>query len=236
MTIKRFLIIAPALVSLVLLISYFWVPTYEEQTRGNPQRLEQFITASIGDATVLNPILSANSASSQIEGLVFEGLIDRDENLQYRGRVAERWRISEQAYFYVNDNAATLQWGALDGAELRSNLESALKADPDTGPYVTAVELLPAASYSLTRPIGRADQQRTITLKVQAPQRIRITLNRVDQLFSNTCGPIWAPTILKASTPLRGSLPNLNRRRSNWPPWPAKFCRPQPTTRSSISF
>jgi hypothetical protein len=55
MTIKRFLIIAPALVSLVLLISYFWVPTYEEQTRGNPQRLEQFITASIGDATVLKP-------------------------------------------------------------------------------------------------------------------------------------------------------------------------------------
>jgi ABC-type transport system substrate-binding protein len=193
MTIKRFLIIAPALVSLVLLISYFWVPTYEEQTRGNPQRLEQFITASIGDATVLNPILSANSASSQIEGLVFEGLIDRDENLQYRGRVAERWRISEQAYFYVNDNAATLQWGALDGAELRSNLESALKADPDTGPYVTAVELLPAASYSLTRPIGRADQQRTITLKVQAPQRIRITLNRVDQLFFEHLRPYLGP-------------------------------------------
>jgi len=193
MTIKRFLIIAPAVVSLVLLLSYFWVPTYEEQTRGNPQRLEQFITASIGDATILNPILSANSASSQIEGLVFEGLIDRDENLQYRGRVAERWRISEQAYFYVNDNAATLKWGALDGTELRSNLESALKADPDTGPFVTAVELLPAASYSVTRSIGRADQQRTVTLKVQAPQRIRITLNRVDQLFFEHLLPYLGP-------------------------------------------
>jgi hypothetical protein len=53
------------------------VPTYEEQTRGDPDRLNEYITASIGDAAILNPILSSDSASSEIEGLVFEGLIDR---------------------------------------------------------------------------------------------------------------------------------------------------------------
>ena len=87
-------------VSLILLVSYFGVPTYEEQTRGNPQRLVQFVTASSGDASMLNPILSADSASSQIEALVFEGLIDRDENLQFRGRVAKDWNIYEHAYFF----------------------------------------------------------------------------------------------------------------------------------------
>ena len=77
MILRRFLILAPLVVALVLMISFFWVPTYEEQTRGNPERLSQFITTSSGDAAMLNPILSADSASSQINGLVFEGLIDR---------------------------------------------------------------------------------------------------------------------------------------------------------------
>ncbi|MGD9308432.1 MAG: hypothetical protein PVG51_04800, partial [Desulfosarcina sp.] len=97
MTLRRFLIMAPVCVSFVLVVSYFWVPTYEEQTRGNPDRLVQFITTSSGDASMLNPILSADSASSQINGLVFEGLIDRDENLQFRGRVAHSWKIYEHA-------------------------------------------------------------------------------------------------------------------------------------------
>jgi ABC-type transport system substrate-binding protein len=85
-----------------LLQSYFFVPTYEEQARGNPGRLEDFINASIGDASILNPILSADSASADIENLVFEGLIDRDENLRFRGRVAASWAVSEDAYFFVN--------------------------------------------------------------------------------------------------------------------------------------
>jgi hypothetical protein len=60
MTARKFLIFAPLLVSLLLLFSFFWVPTYEEQTKGNPDRLVQFVTASSGDAAMLNPILSAD--------------------------------------------------------------------------------------------------------------------------------------------------------------------------------
>jgi ABC-type transport system substrate-binding protein len=91
MTTKRVLILVPTLISLFLLQSYFWVPTYEEQTKGNPNRLREYVTASLGDATLLNPILSANSSSSQIEALVFEGLIDYDEELRFRGRLATSW-------------------------------------------------------------------------------------------------------------------------------------------------
>ena len=49
MTIRRALIFAPTLILIVLLQSYFWVPTYEQQTRGNPKRLEEYISGSIGD-------------------------------------------------------------------------------------------------------------------------------------------------------------------------------------------
>ncbi|MGD1987485.1 MAG: hypothetical protein PVF30_13410, partial [Desulfobacterales bacterium] len=95
MTTKRILILAPLLMSLILLQSYFWVPTYEQQAKGNPERLNQYINASIGDAAILNPILSADSASSEIIDKVFEGLIDRDEELRFRGRLATSWQIFE---------------------------------------------------------------------------------------------------------------------------------------------
>jgi len=78
---------------IVLLQSYFWVPTYDQQTKGNPDRLNTYITASIGDASLLNPILSSDTASSTIESMVFEGLLDRDEELRFRGRLARSWEF-----------------------------------------------------------------------------------------------------------------------------------------------
>ncbi|MGD2271873.1 MAG: hypothetical protein PVI06_15835, partial [Desulfobacterales bacterium] len=105
MTTRRLLLFAPLLIIMILMQSYFWVPTYEQQTRGNPGRLNDYIRASIGDATVLNPILSADHSSSEIEAKVFEGLIDRDEELRYRGRLATDWHIYEEAYFYINPSA-----------------------------------------------------------------------------------------------------------------------------------
>ena len=53
MTTRRILIFAPVFLILLLLQSYFWVPTYEQQTRGNPEPLKEYITASIGDASTL---------------------------------------------------------------------------------------------------------------------------------------------------------------------------------------
>jgi ABC-type transport system substrate-binding protein len=182
MKIRRFLIIAPGLVSLVLCISYFWVPTYEEQTRGNPNRFKQFITASIGDATLLNPVLSAEAASSQIEELVYEGLIDYDENLHYRGRVARNWKTYEQAYFYVNVAASTLRWGQIDGPALLANLKSELDNSPQWR-HVTAIDLLPPEQIVKTIFIKEGEQNRSVELRAAAPYRIRLTLDQVDQML-----------------------------------------------------
>ena len=180
---RRFLIIAPAAVSLLLLFSYFWVPTYDEQTRGNPDRLSQFITASIGDASLLNPILSADSASSQIESLVFEGLIDRDADLKFRGRVAKSWEIYEHAYFYVNPGKATVRWGKLDAQTLLKNLRRALDANDPQWRHVTAIQLLPAETITRVIPAKEGAAEPGVTLQVQAPPRIRIDLDQVDQLL-----------------------------------------------------
>ena len=102
MTLKRWLIALPLVVVAALAQSYFWVPTYEHQSTGNPARLSKYIDASIGDAEVLNPILNADTVSSQITGLVFEGLLDLDADLHLRGRIATDWGVTEEAYLLVN--------------------------------------------------------------------------------------------------------------------------------------
>jgi ABC-type transport system substrate-binding protein len=196
MTTKRFLILVPTLISLFLLQSYFWVPTYEEQTKGNPNRLREFVTASLGDATLLNPILSANSSSSQIESMVFEGLIDYDEELRFRGRLATSWKVFEEAYFYVNDRARISEGEAPDVSTLVRFLEDAKKNSAAFPPKVAAslnriesIVPLPPESSTVTQKLkaaGSESKPDTVKVRVNAPARIKLVLSEVDQdLFTN---------------------------------------------------
>ena len=184
MTIRRFLIFAPLVVVAFLLQSYFWVPTYEEQTRGNPERLEKFITALNGDASLLNPILSADTASSSIESMVYEGLIDRDEDLRYRGRLAKDWQISEVAFFYVDPVRAPA--GAVDpsAATVAQVLRSAVSfparhPEPLRRSLENIRQLAVEPPRRFAAPFPTADG-RTATVRVSAPARIRLELESVD--------------------------------------------------------
>jgi len=192
---RRFLIVIPVVLSLALLQSYFWVPTYDEQARGNPGRLEEFINASIGDASILNPILSADSASSEIENLVFEGLIDRDENLRFRGRVAESWTVSEDAYFFVNA-AAKIPGAPGSGAEAVVGYLKALQAGPESLPAqvraalvnIREIAVVPARTYAVNRKRAAAPGREPVDLRIEvaAPDRIKLSLRQVDQdLFTH---------------------------------------------------
>jgi len=59
-------------------------------------KVNQLVESSIGDASFLNPILAQDSASSDINGLVFNGLIKYDKNLQgFVGELAESWKVKE---------------------------------------------------------------------------------------------------------------------------------------------
>jgi ABC-type transport system substrate-binding protein len=190
MTVRKVLIFAPILVICFLLQSYFWVPTYEEQSRGNPDRLSEYITASIGDASLLNPILSADSASSDIESLVFEGLIDYDQDLRFRGRLARSWEIYEEAFFYVNEDASIPQVGRLDAEGIVKFLQRVKKEAGS--PQVRAsvdnireISILPASESVVTRqektPEGAKLPQ--INIQIRAPARIKLVLKKVDQFL-----------------------------------------------------
>jgi ABC-type transport system substrate-binding protein len=195
LTTRRILILAPLVVTVFLLQSYFWVPTYEEQTKGNPYRLDEYIMASIGDASILNPILSADSASSTIEGMVFEGLIDYDRNLRFRARLASSWEIYEEAYFYVNQHAEIPGLGRASAEEVVGLLERAvagklpLAAETRTSlDSVRHISVISPHEFTETRQErGQgASGQKEVKIRVQAPARIMLVLNRVEpDLFRN---------------------------------------------------
>ncbi|OQX65933.1 MAG: peptide ABC transporter substrate-binding protein [Desulfococcus sp. 4484_242] len=196
MVTKRFLILMPMLVMVFLFQSYLWVPTYEEQTTGNPDRLYQYITPSLGDATSLNPIISSNSTSSQIESLVFEGLLDRDEELRFRGRVARSWDIFEEAYFYVNSGAPVPAAGFVDGPGIVQFIETAKKKADSLPPEVREtlrriqkIVLIPPEERSVVKALKSPSGNqpvRKIRVHIQAPARIKMTLAEINQdLFTN---------------------------------------------------
>ena len=191
MTIRRVLIFTPIFVILFLLQSYIWVPTYEQQTRGNPNRLIEYITASIGDASILNPILSADSASSDINSKVFEALIDRDEELRFRGRLATSWEIYEKAFFYVNENATTPGIGKAGAEEVVDLIKRATSGNFPTNPELKAsldnireISIIPAREFLVTRQEKgvKPNQEATeVKIRVLAPARIKLILRSVDQ-------------------------------------------------------
>ncbi len=196
MTIRRVLILAPTFLIVLLLQSYLWVPSYDQQTRGNPHRLNEYITASIGDASLLNPILSADSASSNIEAMVFEGLIDRDEELRFRGRLATSWEIYEEAFFYTYEDFHIQSAGTKNSHSIISLLNEARKNTNRFSPQLKAslenikdISLIPARTFFVTRKDkDPLDSQKEIVIqfKVSAPDRVKLVLKSVDQdLFNN---------------------------------------------------
>jgi ABC-type transport system substrate-binding protein len=197
MLIKRILILLPLIVFAVLLQSFFWVPTYDEQSKGNPDRLEEFITASIGDAKILNPILNADTASSTITEQVFDGLIDRDEDLRFRGRLAKGWQIYEEAYFYLNPDAAVRGELISDPYEIKELILSHKKRSGGEDTPLTyslkniqAIEVIPAHEGEKELQVPGPDTNEdgmpdplNIMVSFNAPPRFKVTLDEVDQDF-----------------------------------------------------
>ena len=188
---KGILLAAPTLVGLFLLQSYFWVPTFEDQARGDPGRLTRFISTSIGDAVYLNPTISADSASSEVNERVFDGLIDRDLDLSFRGRLAESWQILEEAYLFADATLRLPDGTSATPEALLARLRAAQAAGAPALRGVDAMAALPAETRTVRigppaparRPGGPAPAPAPIAVGVRYPPRVKFTLRAVDQDF-----------------------------------------------------
>ena len=191
MKIKLFLLIAPAILSLILLQSYFWVPKYETQTKGNPERVWKFIIASIGDAKILNPILNADTSSGQITNMVFEGLLDHDEELKLRGRLATDWTITEKAYLIIDTEAKFQDGTQVSPSIMLQRLEILMDKTPRLKNLVIKMELLPAAEKNENISIfDQSGKPISLQATLQVPPRIQFFLKEVDQKFFELLKPV----------------------------------------------
>ncbi|MGA7577969.1 MAG: peptide-binding protein [Desulfobaccales bacterium] len=86
-----------ALVALTLTAAGCKAAKEEKQYGGpdtGPAYGDWFIDGSIGDASTLLPPLATDSASADINGLVYDGLVKYDGDLNLVGALAESWEIS----------------------------------------------------------------------------------------------------------------------------------------------
>jgi len=56
---------------------------------------DMLVRGSIGDASVLLPVLASDSGSFDITGMIYNGLVKYDKDINLIGDLAERWEISE---------------------------------------------------------------------------------------------------------------------------------------------
>jgi ABC-type transport system substrate-binding protein len=201
MSVERWLIAIPLGVVALLLQSALWVPRYETQAATNPRRLTTYIEANIGDAEILNPILSADEASSDVESLVYEGLIDiDDETMQWTGRLAERWEIAEEAYLAVLPGRALPDGSAATGVRVAERVRDAL-AGGSLADAFSGVELLPAEDRRSELSLIETDEQgnpkeRRVPVRVELPERVKIRLSRVVPELFEVLAPVVGPALL----------------------------------------
>ncbi len=76
------------------------------------------IVGSIGDASNLIPMLSSDATSHEIAGLIYNGLVKYDKNLNLVGDLAESWTISNQGKTITFHLRRGVKWQ--DGAPFTS--------------------------------------------------------------------------------------------------------------------
>jgi peptide/nickel transport system substrate-binding protein len=71
---------------------------------------DAFVSGSIGDASFLNPILASDSASGDIDDLVYNGLVKYDKNIKLTGDLAESWTISQDGLVITFHLRKNVRW------------------------------------------------------------------------------------------------------------------------------
>jgi ABC-type transport system substrate-binding protein len=204
MTTKRWLVAIPIVVVGLLVQSAAWVPRYETQGANNPGRLTTYIDLGIGDAKILNPILSADAASSQVTELVFDGLIDVNEDLQWTGDLAERWETTEEAYLTVLPGRRLPDGSRATAAGVAARLREALTSGRlgELAEKVQAVEVVAAETRELEVSLVEVDeagrpQERRVPARIDAPPRVKLRLTEVVSDLFEQLAPVVGAALLE---------------------------------------
>ncbi|MFA5038948.1 MAG: peptide-binding protein [Candidatus Omnitrophota bacterium] len=75
-----------------------------------PAAGDTIVTAVLSEPRVLVPILASDSASAEICGLIFNGLLKYDKDLELTGDLAERWEIKDSGLRIIFHLRKNVRW------------------------------------------------------------------------------------------------------------------------------
>jgi peptide/nickel transport system substrate-binding protein len=94
-------------------------PPAAQKTEGPPAYGDTIVVGSIGDASNLIPLLASDSASHDIAGLIYNGLVRYDKNLNLEGDLAETWEVSKNGLEITFHLRNGVKWH--DGADFTAD-------------------------------------------------------------------------------------------------------------------
>ena len=108
------------------------------------------------------PFCYTDSASSDIVKHVFEGLLDLDENLNLRGRMASEWTLTEKAYLLVDTQNRFPDGQQVTGARLMTRIKQALSQGllPKVEQHLVDLVLLPPTQRTQSLSVETEDKER----------------------------------------------------------------------------
>lgn len=105
---------------------------------------DAIVVGSIGDASRLLPILATDSASGDLVGLLFNGLLKYNERLQIVGDLAESWAVSEEGLtltFVLRPNARWHDGVPVSAEDVQFTYQKLIDPSVRT-PYSSSYELI----------------------------------------------------------------------------------------------
>lgn len=97
---KRFTFYSKIFCIFILLSLIFEIACTKSNTPKNIQN-DTLVFSLGGEISILNPILSSDSASSAVEGPIFNGLTKVNENLEIIPDLAKKWTVSKDGRIYT---------------------------------------------------------------------------------------------------------------------------------------
>src|SRR5258708_3499470 len=92
-------------VRLAFAVSFFLLPPAYAIDYG-----DAFVDSTIGDASYLNPVLASDTASSDINNRVYNGLVKYDKNINLVGDLAESWTVSPDGLVITFHLRKNVRW------------------------------------------------------------------------------------------------------------------------------
>lgn len=183
----------PVVVLALLAQSVLWVPRAGLESDGSigpgDSRLRKFAMASIGDAKILNPALNADTASSQITALVFESLLEYDEELQLTGQLAREFALSESATVLINKPTRFDDGTPFSVQSLLTRIRSFVDSEPTLRSVVSGISVSEPRVESIEFKPAQAAPE-VVAVQVRVPGALQFELHRVEPNLLTLLAPI----------------------------------------------